>query len=864
LEVIGHKNDPKTDILSIIYEHEIKKDFSEETIKEVENISFELKEEDHLNRRDIRDKKVFTIDGDDAKDFDDALSIDVLENGNYLVGIHIADVTHYIKEGGALEKELVERGTSVYLANSVIPMIPKKLSNDICSLNPNVDRLCLSLNVELDKEGKIKNYEIYESVINSKKRMTYKEVNEILDNKNVVNGYENFVSELELLNLLSKKLISKRKSRGGLDFNIPEQKWIVDDNDEPIELLLRTSGTGEKLIEAFMILANEVVAEHVFNLDLPFIYRVHEKPELEKVKKFLILLNNLGYKIAVKIRQITPKDMQMILDKIKDSKIFSLLSEFAVRSTKKAEYKVENLGHFGLASRIYTHFTSPIRRSPDCSIHGVLKKYLKGQRLSSEDLKIIRERLIYISERASYKERQAIECERDVNDMLSAKYMSNKIGQEFDGIIAGIIPNGMFVRLENYIEGMVRLDSLDDYYVFDEPSMSLRGRKSKKSYKLGDKIRVKTVSTSKEEKTIDFEVVKVKKWGRMKSSRIKKGPILILIIIIILVISLFVFKPFFSKAEEVTKLKKEKPKTVSLLLVGDVLLNDNIIKDGIYKIDEYDFNYIFNDVKGVFDDYDLKHYFQKNLIVTTNKYTNYKAPKQIANSMIDYGFNLVALSNSNIVGNNIEDSINFWETKDIAYSGFEKEGKIYTIDDVSYGFFSYTTRKNDVIKYYEKDNVSKEILKIKDKVDFIIVSIDWKENYSENPTAEQEKIAKELSDMGVDIIVGSNSTNIKPIEIIDNTIVFYSLGNFLVDNNIDFSISAICSLNLRILEDKIEFDFINVDLSYVYSQNKTNFKIKLFEDLDDEILNGYKTYYTKYSNILTSKSNMVVVTKIGD
>jgi len=511
LEVIGHKNDPKTDILSIIYEHEIKKDFSEETIKEVENISFELKEEDHLNRRDIRDKKVFTIDGDDAKDFDDALSIDVLENGNYLVGIHIADVTHYIKEGGALEKELVERGTSVYLANSVIPMIPKKLSNDICSLNPNVDRLCLSLNVELDKEGKIKNYEIYESVINSKKRMTYKEVNEILDNKNVVNGYENFVSELELLNLLSKKLISKRKSRGGLDFNIPEQKWIVDDNDEPIELLLRTSGTGEKLIEAFMILANEVVAEHVFNLDLPFIYRVHEKPELEKVKKFLILLNNLGYKIAVKIRQITPKDMQMILDKIKDSKIFSLLSEFAVRSTKKAEYKVENLGHFGLASRIYTHFTSPIRRSPDCSIHGVLKKYLKGQRLSSEDLKIIRERLIYISERASYKERQAIECERDVNDMLSAKYMSNKIGQEFDGIIAGIIPNGMFVRLENYIEGMVRLDSLDDYYVFDEPSMSLRGRKSKKSYKLGDKIRVKTVSTSKEEKTIDFEVVKVKK-----------------------------------------------------------------------------------------------------------------------------------------------------------------------------------------------------------------------------------------------------------------------------------------------------------------------------------------------------------------
>ena len=350
----------------------------------------------------------------------------------------------------------------------------------------------------------------------------------------------------------------------------------------------------------------------------------------------------------------------------------------------------------------------------------------------------------------------------------------------------------------------------------------------------------------------------------MKSSRIKKGPILILIIIIILVISLFVFKPFFSKAEEVTKLKKEKPKTVSLLLVGDVLLNDNIIKDGIYKIDEYDFNYIFNDVKGVFDDYDLKHYFQKNLIVTTNKYTNYKAPKQIANSMIDYGFNLVALSNSNIVGNNIEDSINFWETKDIAYSGFEKEGKIYTIDDVSYGFFSYTTRKNDVVKYYEKDNVSKEILKIKDKVDFIIVSIDWKENYSENPTAEQEKIAKELSDMGVDIIVGSNSTNIKPIEIIDNTIVFYSLGNFLVDNNMDFSISAICSLNLRILEDKIEFDFINVDLSYVYSQNKTNFKIKLFEDLDDEILNGYKTYYNKYSNILTSKSNMVVVTKIGD
>ncbi len=514
VKILGHKDDPGIDILSVVYEHNINDVFPKKVLDEVEKIPLDVNENEIIGRRDLRSEQIFTIDGDSAKDFDDAVCIKKLENGNYKLGVHIADVSHYVKKGTELNKEALERATSVYLVDRVIPMLPHKLSNGICSLNPNVDRLTLTCDMEIDSKGKIVNHDLYESVINSKKRMTYREVNKIFVGE-MVEGYEEFEETLAMMYKLSKLLRGNKMSRGYLDFAIDEIEIKVDESGKPIDVSVRERGISENIIEDFMIAANETVAEHFYWLNYPAIYRIHEKPKAEKLKIYLELLNVLGHKIKGNVNNVTPKFMQNILNSLKGSVDFEILSEAGLRSMQKAEYHVENKGHFGLASKFYTHFTSPIRRYPDLCIHSILKDFISGKTLDESQKKDLEKKLIYIATHSSEKERSAIECERDVVDMKTAEYMEENKGKQYIGKVSGVIPSGMFVRLENLIEGFVHISSLEgDYYVLDEKAQTLKGRNDKKGYRVGDSVTVKVISSSKEERKIDFELVKIKYRGR--------------------------------------------------------------------------------------------------------------------------------------------------------------------------------------------------------------------------------------------------------------------------------------------------------------------------------------------------------------
>ncbi len=510
IKILGHKDDVGIDILSKVYEHDIEPNFLEETMEEIKNIPDYVKESEMDGRRDLRDKKIITMDGDDAKDFDDAIGIEKLDNGNYLLGVHIADVTHYVKEGTFLGKDAEERATSVYLVDRVIPMLPHQLSNGICSLNPGVDRLTMSCDMEIDSNGRVVNYDIYESVINSKLRMTYKKANDYLE-RNIINpGYENFTKELDLMKKLSEILRKRRDDRGQLNFDVPEVKIKVDEECKPIEIGERERGIGEKLIEDFMIVANETVAEYITNIGYPMMYRIHEIPKDKKIREYFMLLKSLGHNVKIKgkITEIKPKQIQEILDSLRDSKDYEMLSELGLRSMQKAIYSTENLGHFGLASKCYCHFTSPIRRYPDDTVHRVLKMILHGNELSGRDLIDLEKKLDREAAHSSLKERNAVECERDVEDMKMAEYMLNHIGEVFKGKVSSVVPSGMYVRLENRIEGRVHVGSMKgDYYIVDEVGQSIIGKRSGKKYRLGDEVIVKCVDASKVEGTIDFELV---------------------------------------------------------------------------------------------------------------------------------------------------------------------------------------------------------------------------------------------------------------------------------------------------------------------------------------------------------------------
>ena len=510
VKIIGHKNDPGIDILSIAYKHGIYDEFSEEVERELTDIPNEVSEKELVNRRDLTDQVIFTIDGDDTNDIDDAISIKKLENGNYELGVHIADVSNYVKENTALGDAAYDRGTSSYLADTVIPMIPHKLSNGICSLNEGVIRLSMSCVMEIDHKGKVVNYDIFPSFIKSRKKMTYKKVNDIIVRGITPEGYEPFVEDLKLMNELHKILRKEKIDRGYINFEIDEPKIIQDENGKAIDVVKRVREEGEMLIEDFMIAANETVATHISNMDLPFIYRIHDVPNPDKIEDFMAMVNILGYKLNGNIHEVTPKAMQKILDQLSDKPEFEILSNLLLRSMRKAEYSKDNIGHFGLSSRAYTHFTSPIRRFPDLEVHRLLKKYLVENDLSMTTIQTLENSLVAIAQHSSEREVAAVDAERDVDDMKMAEYMEDHIGEEYDGMIDTITNFGFFVQLPNLVEGLVHVNSLKgDYFTYVEDLMAMIGKSTKKMYRLGDKIRVRCVAASKETSTVDFEVVKV-------------------------------------------------------------------------------------------------------------------------------------------------------------------------------------------------------------------------------------------------------------------------------------------------------------------------------------------------------------------
>ena len=476
---------------------------------EVEKLPSEVKEEEMVGRRDLRDKTIFTIDGADTKDIDDAISLDMLENGNYSLGVHIADVSYYVKEGSEIYQEAMERGTSVYLADRVIPMLPHKLSNGICSLNEGVDRLAMSCVMEIDSKGNVVSYDIFESVIRSRKKMTYTDVNKIIEENIIPEGYEPFADTLIKMEELAQILRKHKVERGYIDFGIDESKIIVDETGKAIDIKLRNRGKGENLIEDFMIAANETVATCIYFMELPFIYRVHGEPNEEKINSFLTFVSSLGYTLSGKIKDMHPKTMQSILNQLKDKKEFHILSSLLLRSMQKAIYDTNNIGHFGLASERYTHFTSPIRRFPDTTVHRLLRKYLFKAQIDKDSIMSEEQKLPYIAEHSSKKERDSIDCEREVDDMKKAEYMMDHIGEKYTGMISGITSFGMFIELPNLIEGLIKIDSLtDDVYTFDESTITLKGKKNKRGYRLGDNVDVVVVAANKEAKTIDFQIDK--------------------------------------------------------------------------------------------------------------------------------------------------------------------------------------------------------------------------------------------------------------------------------------------------------------------------------------------------------------------
>ena len=508
VEIIGHKNDPGVDILSIVYKYKINTEFPVDVKEEVKTLPMEVRDIDMIGRRDLRNMEIFTIDGDDTKDIDDAISIEKMSNGHYKLGVHIADVSYYVKEGSPLDNEAMERGTSVYLVDRVIPMLPHELSNGICSLNPNVDRLAISCVMEFDHDGRQLDYEIFPSVIRSRIQMTYKKVNSILEDNNIPEGYEPYEQSLRLMAELADILRKMKVKRGYIDFEVDEPKILVDENCKPTEIILRDRGTGEKLIEDFMIAANECVATHIYFMSLPFIYRVHEVPKEEKLRSYLSFVGSLGYQVPGDLKDTSPKTVQRIIKYLEDKPEFKILSSLLLRSMQKAVYQSENLGHYGLASQCYTHFTSPIRRYPDTTVHRLLRTYLFNKELDMGTIRKWEQKLVYISEHSSDRERASVDCEREVEDMKMAEYMEDHIGEEYEGMISSVTSFGMFVELDNLIEGLVPLRDMKDFFHYDEEHMTLTGERSHVKYTIGERVLVKVVRASKEEKTIDFEIIR--------------------------------------------------------------------------------------------------------------------------------------------------------------------------------------------------------------------------------------------------------------------------------------------------------------------------------------------------------------------
>lgn len=514
-KIIGHKNDVGVDILSFVYEYNFSPEFPKEVIDELDSIpqflsSNDIQEGLANGRKDLRDEVIFTIDGADTKDIDDAISIEKISDKEYILGVHIADVSYYVKEGSKIDEEAYFRGTSVYLVDRVLPMLPHKLSNGICSLNEQEDRFALSCIMHIDDQGNVTKYEITPSIIRSRKKMTYDNVNLILEDNTIPEGYEDFADTLITMQELSKILRKKMIKRGYIEFESTEAKIIVDETCHPIEIKAREQKTGEELIENFMIAANETVASSIFYKNLPGIYRVHDKPNEKRIEEFLKFLSLHGYATVGKNKIENSKDLQKILNSLENVPEAKVLSDIAIRSQAKAVYSDVNIGHFGLGSKCYSHFTSPIRRYPDLILHRLVKEY--NYNYSEDIINKNKEYLPVATEHLSIREQEAQNCERDVDKMKKAEYMMDHIGDIYEGIISGVQEFGFFVELDNTVEGLVRVEDIKgDYFVYNQDLLALLGKRSKKKYAFGDKVKVKVVSADKDKSTIDFEIYEEKK-----------------------------------------------------------------------------------------------------------------------------------------------------------------------------------------------------------------------------------------------------------------------------------------------------------------------------------------------------------------
>ncbi|UFT98453.1 ribonuclease R [Radiobacillus kanasensis] len=513
LQILGHKNDPGIDILSIIYKHGITIDFPDEVLEQAANTPDSISEDEIKNRKDLRDEQIVTIDGADAKDLDDAVTVKRLENGNYKLGVYIADVSYYVQENSPIDKEALERATSVYLVDRVIPMIPHRLSNGICSLNPQVDRLTLGCEMEIDSNGEVVSHEIFQSVIKTTERMTYHDVNQILVHQEdeLVKRYEPLVPMFQDMEKLAQILRSKRMNRGAIDFDFKEAKVLVDEEGKANDVVLRERSVAEKLIEEFMLAANETIAEHFHWMDVPFIHRIHEDPSEDKLQSFFEFISTLGYVVKGTANDVHPQALQKILEEVEGTQEEMIISKLMLRSMKQAKYDPQSIGHFGLATDFYTHFTSPIRRYPDLIVHRLIRTYLVEQKLDNKTQNHWRDRMPDIAKHASEKERAAVDAERETDDLKKAEFMADKIGEEFDGVISSVTNFGLFVELPNTVEGLVHVSYLtDDYYHFDERSYAMIGERTGNIFRIGDEITVKVANVNIEERVVDFEIVGMK------------------------------------------------------------------------------------------------------------------------------------------------------------------------------------------------------------------------------------------------------------------------------------------------------------------------------------------------------------------
>lgn len=501
IEVLGFPGEKNVDILSIAATYNIPMEFNEKEIEKAKKFPQNVSENELKNRVDLRNIKTFTIDGSDSKDFDDAVSIDILENGNYYLGVHIADVAHYVRERDVIDNEAYKRGNSVYLINKVIPMLPFELSNGICSLNEGVDRLTLSVLMEINKKGSVVRHEIVESVINSDRRLVYENVSDYLEFEKVDDSIKGLEKELILMGELAKILSEKRENRGSIDFDFPEAKIIVDENGHAVDVKKYDRRSANKLIEEFMILANEVVSEDYYWMELPFLYRVHEEPDIERINELNKTIRRFGYKLN--IQNISSRDFQKLINEVKGTDEDVFVSTIALRSMKKAKYSSEPEGHFGLASKYYSHFTSPIRRYADLTIHRIIKENLHGQ-LNERKVAILSDKLPEVAEHISITEKKAQDAERMAESVKMSEYMADRIGNEYYGIVSSVTNFGIFVELDNTIEGLIGYNTLPDYYEFKEDSYEAVGRDTGDVFYIGRKVKVRVTDANVIKGTIDF------------------------------------------------------------------------------------------------------------------------------------------------------------------------------------------------------------------------------------------------------------------------------------------------------------------------------------------------------------------------